>query len=101
MKSSYCRALFTSTVNSTLECLRLKKSAFQEIVQLYAEMLYCEKSSLNNILQHNHILSLFLQHMHEAVELKQQLQIEHEQALVALHTKQKEINQLQKVWPYG
>uniref|UniRef100_A0A8C4EKN6 RIMS-binding protein 2 n=1 Tax=Dicentrarchus labrax TaxID=13489 RepID=A0A8C4EKN6_DICLA len=35
--------------------------------------------------------------MHEAVELKQQLQIEHEQALVALHTKQKEINQLQKV----
>ncbi|XP_026153513.1 RIMS-binding protein 2 [Mastacembelus armatus] len=34
--------------------------------------------------------------MHEAVELKQQLQIEHEQALVALHTKQKEINQLQK-----
>lgn len=38
------------------------------------------------------------QHMHEAVELKQQLQIEHEQALVALHTKQKEINQLQMVW---
>ncbi|KAM8742892.1 RIMS-binding protein 2 isoform 5-T8 [Acanthopagrus schlegelii] len=35
--------------------------------------------------------------MHEAVELKQQLQIEHEQALVALHIKQKEINQLQKV----
>lgn len=35
--------------------------------------------------------------MHEAVELKQQLQTEHEQALVALHTKQKEINQLQKV----
>ncbi|XP_041666055.1 RIMS-binding protein 2 isoform X2 [Cheilinus undulatus] len=35
--------------------------------------------------------------MHETVELKQQLQIEHEQALVALHTKQKEINQLQKV----
>uniref|UniRef100_A0A3Q3LMS9 RIMS-binding protein 2 n=1 Tax=Mastacembelus armatus TaxID=205130 RepID=A0A3Q3LMS9_9TELE len=35
--------------------------------------------------------------MHEAVELKQQLQIEHEQALVALHTKQKEINQLQKI----
>ncbi|CAB1446066.1 unnamed protein product [Pleuronectes platessa] len=34
-------------------------------------------------------------HMHEAVELKQQLQIEHERALVALHTKQKEINQLQ------
>ncbi|XP_063744984.1 RIMS-binding protein 2 isoform X2 [Eleginops maclovinus] len=38
-----------------------------------------------------------LKHMHEAVELKQQLQIEHEQALVALHIKQKEINQLQKV----
>uniref|UniRef100_A0A3Q2W7M0 RIMS-binding protein 2 n=1 Tax=Haplochromis burtoni TaxID=8153 RepID=A0A3Q2W7M0_HAPBU len=35
--------------------------------------------------------------MHEAVEVKQQLQTEHEQALVALHTKQKEINQLQKV----
>uniref|UniRef100_A0A3B4TUV9 RIMS-binding protein 2 n=1 Tax=Seriola dumerili TaxID=41447 RepID=A0A3B4TUV9_SERDU len=35
--------------------------------------------------------------MHEAVELKQQLQIEHEQSLVALHTKQKEINQLHKV----
>lgn len=38
------------------------------------------------------------QHMHEAAGLKQQLQTEHEQALVALHTKQKEINQLQKVW---
>ncbi|KAK1884395.1 RIMS-binding protein 2 [Dissostichus eleginoides] len=37
------------------------------------------------------------EHMQEAVELKQQLQTEHEQALVALHTKQKEINQLQKV----
>ncbi|XP_068430060.1 RIMS-binding protein 2 isoform X3 [Clinocottus analis] len=42
-------------------------------------------------------LEQVLKHMHEAVELKQQLQIEHEQALVALHTKQKEINQLQKV----
>ncbi|XP_072228174.1 RIMS-binding protein 2 isoform X3 [Leuresthes tenuis] len=39
-----------------------------------------------------------LKHMHEAVKLKQQLQTEHEQALVALHTKQKEINQLQKEW---
>ncbi|XP_069019288.1 RIMS-binding protein 2 isoform X3 [Embiotoca jacksoni] len=38
-----------------------------------------------------------LKHMHESVELKQQLQTEHEHALVALHTKQKEINQLQKV----
>ncbi|KAM4527996.1 RIMS-binding protein 2 isoform 2-T2 [Odontesthes bonariensis] len=36
--------------------------------------------------------------MHEAVKLKQQLQTEHEQALVALHTKQKGINQLQKEW---
>ncbi|KAM8829172.1 RIMS-binding protein 2-like isoform 4-T4 [Spinachia spinachia] len=35
--------------------------------------------------------------MHKAVELKQQLQIEHEQVLVALHTKQKENNRLQKV----
>lgn len=35
--------------------------------------------------------------MHEAIELKQQLQIEYEQALVALHTKQKEIDKLQKV----
>nr|XP_040053806.1 RIMS-binding protein 2 isoform X1 [Gasterosteus aculeatus aculeatus]XP_040053807.1 RIMS-binding protein 2 isoform X1 [Gasterosteus aculeatus aculeatus]XP_040053808.1 RIMS-binding protein 2 isoform X1 [Gasterosteus aculeatus aculeatus]XP_040053809.1 RIMS-binding protein 2 isoform X1 [Gasterosteus aculeatus aculeatus] len=35
--------------------------------------------------------------MHTAVELKQQLQIEHERALVALHPKQKEDNQLQKV----
>lgn len=35
--------------------------------------------------------------MHEAVELKQQLQTEYEQTFVALHTKQKEINQLQKV----
>uniref|UniRef100_A0A7N6F6E5 SH3 domain-containing protein n=1 Tax=Anabas testudineus TaxID=64144 RepID=A0A7N6F6E5_ANATE len=43
-------------------------------------------------------LEQVLKHMHEAVELKQQLQIEHEQALVALHTKQKEINQLQKAW---
>lgn len=37
--------------------------------------------------------------MHEALELKQQLQTEHEQALVALHNKQREINQLQKVQP--
>ncbi|XP_068608916.1 RIMS-binding protein 2 [Brachionichthys hirsutus] len=37
-----------------------------------------------------------LKHMHEAVELKQQLHIEHEQALVTRHTKQREINQLQK-----
>lgn len=37
-----------------------------------------------------------LKHMHKTVELKQQLQIEHEQTLVALHTKQREINQLQK-----
>uniref|UniRef100_A0A668A0Z5 RIMS-binding protein 2 n=1 Tax=Myripristis murdjan TaxID=586833 RepID=A0A668A0Z5_9TELE len=35
--------------------------------------------------------------MHEAAEQKQRLQTEHEQALVALHTKQKEINQLQRV----
>ncbi|XP_038589877.1 RIMS-binding protein 2-like isoform X4 [Micropterus salmoides] len=42
-------------------------------------------------------LEQVLKHMHEAVELKRQLQIEHEQALVALHTKQKEINLLQKV----
>ncbi|XP_010769379.1 peripheral-type benzodiazepine receptor-associated protein 1-like [Notothenia coriiceps] len=42
-------------------------------------------------------LEQVLKHMQEAVELKQQLQTEHEQALVALHTKQKEINQLQKV----
>uniref|UniRef100_A0A8D3BAF7 RIMS-binding protein 2 n=1 Tax=Scophthalmus maximus TaxID=52904 RepID=A0A8D3BAF7_SCOMX len=34
--------------------------------------------------------------MHEAVERKQRLQIEHERALVALHTKQKQIHQLQK-----
>ncbi|XP_068191693.1 RIMS-binding protein 2 [Antennarius striatus] len=34
--------------------------------------------------------------MHEAVELKQRLHIEHEQALVALNAKQREINQLQK-----
>lgn len=47
--------------------------------------------------EHDHFPSLFLQHMHTAVELKQQLQIEHERALVALHTKQKEDNQLQKV----
>ncbi|XP_034458198.1 RIMS-binding protein 2-like isoform X15 [Hippoglossus hippoglossus] len=40
-------------------------------------------------------LEQVLKHMHEAVELKQQLQIEHERALVALHTKQKEINHLQ------
>ncbi|XP_069369989.1 RIMS-binding protein 2 isoform X8 [Paralichthys olivaceus] len=43
-------------------------------------------------------LEQVLKHMHEAVELKQQLQIEHERALVALHTKQKEINQLQTAW---
>nr|XP_046231588.1 RIMS-binding protein 2 [Scatophagus argus] len=42
-------------------------------------------------------LEQVLKHMHEAVELKQQLHIEHEQALVALHTRQREINQLQKV----
>lgn len=39
------------------------------------------------------------QHMHEALQLKQQLETEYEQALVAFHSKQKEINQLQKVWP--
>ncbi|XP_035995717.1 RIMS-binding protein 2 isoform X4 [Fundulus heteroclitus] len=36
--------------------------------------------------------------MHEALQLKQQLQTEYEQALVAVYTKQKEINQLQKSW---
>ncbi|XP_061590306.1 RIMS-binding protein 2 isoform X4 [Cololabis saira] len=36
--------------------------------------------------------------MREAIERKQQLQTEHEQILEALHTKQKEINQLQKAW---
>uniref|UniRef100_A0A3B3HR84 RIMS-binding protein 2 n=1 Tax=Oryzias latipes TaxID=8090 RepID=A0A3B3HR84_ORYLA len=41
-----------------------------------------------------HVLKL----MHEAVELKQQLQTEYEQTFVALHTKQKEINRLQKAW---
>lgn len=48
-----------------------------------------------------------LQHMHEYVKLKQQLQTEHEQALVELHNKQKEVYQLQKVqlcviwiWPF-
>ncbi|XP_037835424.1 RIMS-binding protein 2 isoform X3 [Kryptolebias marmoratus] len=43
-------------------------------------------------------LEQLLKHMHEALELKQQLQTEHEQALVALHNKQREINQLQKAW---
>ncbi|XP_014854650.1 PREDICTED: RIMS-binding protein 2-like isoform X9 [Poecilia mexicana] len=38
-----------------------------------------------------------LKHMHEALQLKQQLQTEYEQALVAFH-KQKKINQLQKAW---
>lgn len=42
-------------------------------------------------------LLVSLQRTHEAVEL-QQLQTEHEPALVALHTKQREINHLQKVW---
>ncbi|KAM9841129.1 RIMS-binding protein 2 [Aulostomus maculatus] len=37
-----------------------------------------------------------LKHMHEPRGLKQQLQLEHEHALLALHTKQTEINQLQK-----
>ncbi|XP_043951695.1 RIMS-binding protein 2 isoform X13 [Gambusia affinis] len=37
-----------------------------------------------------------LKHMHETLQLKQQLQTEYEQALVAFHSKQKEINQLQK-----
>uniref|UniRef100_A0A3B3TYA8 RIMS-binding protein 2 n=1 Tax=Poecilia latipinna TaxID=48699 RepID=A0A3B3TYA8_9TELE len=35
--------------------------------------------------------------MHEALQLKQHLQTEYEQALVAFHSNQKEINQLQKV----
>ncbi|PWA26820.1 hypothetical protein CCH79_00000766, partial [Gambusia affinis] len=39
-----------------------------------------------------------LKHMHETLQLKQQLQTEYEQALVAFHSKQKEINQLQKAW---
>lgn len=56
---------------------------------------FVEKSPLNSIL----LFSVSSQHMHEAVALKQQLHIEHEQALVALHTKQKEIKRLQKVWP--
>ncbi|XP_029940215.1 RIMS-binding protein 2 isoform X2 [Salarias fasciatus] len=43
-------------------------------------------------------LEQVLKLMHEAVQLKQQLQTEHEHALAALHTKQKEINQLQKAW---
>ncbi|XP_061590305.1 RIMS-binding protein 2 isoform X3 [Cololabis saira] len=43
-------------------------------------------------------LEQVLKHMREAIERKQQLQTEHEQILEALHTKQKEINQLQKAW---
>ncbi|XP_067340627.1 RIMS-binding protein 2 isoform X3 [Channa argus] len=39
-----------------------------------------------------------LKHMHEAVDLKQQLQIKHEQALVAHHNKQKQISQVHKAW---
>ncbi|XP_023194266.1 RIMS-binding protein 2-like isoform X7 [Xiphophorus maculatus] len=39
-----------------------------------------------------------LKHVHEALQLKQQLQTEYEQALVAFHSKQKEISQLQKAW---
>ncbi|XP_034048924.1 RIMS-binding protein 2 isoform X2 [Thalassophryne amazonica] len=41
-------------------------------------------------------LERVLKHMHEVVELKQQLQIEHDQTLVALHNKQKEISLLQR-----
>ncbi|KAM3873838.1 RIMS-binding protein 2 [Diretmus argenteus] len=41
-------------------------------------------------------LEQVLKHMREAAEQRQQLQTEHEQALVALHTKQKELNQLQR-----
>ncbi|XP_017163368.1 RIMS-binding protein 2-like isoform X9 [Poecilia reticulata] len=39
-----------------------------------------------------------LKHMNEALQLKQQLQTEYERGLVAFHSKQKEINQLQKAW---
>ncbi|XP_061656058.1 RIMS-binding protein 2 isoform X2 [Phyllopteryx taeniolatus] len=42
-------------------------------------------------------LEQVLKRMHETVEVKQRPQTEHDQALAALHTKQKEINQLQKV----
>ncbi|XP_056146931.1 RIMS-binding protein 2 [Lampris incognitus] len=41
-------------------------------------------------------LEQVLKHMHEAAVRKQQLQTEHEQTLAALHTKQKEINLLQR-----
>nr|XP_061800328.1 RIMS-binding protein 2-like [Nerophis lumbriciformis] len=41
-------------------------------------------------------LEQVLKHMHETVQVKHQPQTEHEQALAALHTKQKEIHQLQK-----
>lgn len=37
------------------------------------------------------------QHMREAAERRQQLELEHEQALAVLHAKQQEIDLLQKV----
>jgi len=45
------------------------------------------------------VLSSFLlkQHMREAAERRQQLELEHEQALAVLNAKQQEIELLQKV----
>uniref|UniRef100_A0A3B3HPN9 RIMS-binding protein 2 n=1 Tax=Oryzias latipes TaxID=8090 RepID=A0A3B3HPN9_ORYLA len=58
-----------------------------------------EKNHLNfEVIKHQLKASKYDQLMHEAVELKQQLQTEYEQTFVALHTKQKEINRLQKAW---
>lgn len=42
-------------------------------------------------------LALSSQHMREAAERRQQLELEHEQALAVLHAKQQEIELLQKV----
>ena len=42
------------------------------------------------------------QHMREAAERRQQLELEHEQALAILNAKQQEIDLLQKVsWGWG
>lgn len=42
--------------------------------------------------------SLLVQHMREVAERRQQLELEHEQALAILKFKQDEIKRLQRVW---
>lgn len=94
----------TAQHNSVLEenqRLRAKLENLEQVlkVQLGSDNCNCELFSVLLLIMPNYLLITFWfeQHMREVAERRQQLELEHEQALAILKFKQDEIKRLQRV----